>query len=638
MESFAPGGHARASSAAPLPTRSPPPARTDGATEPAGRILVVDDVADNRDILTRRLMRRGFEVLEADGGVRALEVLEREAVDLVLLDIMMPDLEGTEVVRRLRETRSDSDLPIIMVSAKSQSEDVAESLELGANDYVTKPVDFTVALARIKAQIERKRRADGERRTRLGIEERASTLERDVADGRETLRRATERFESEASGRRQSEERLQYLAFHDALTGLSNRAAFRTRLEEALADPATMAREPELLFIDLDRFKPINDVHGHQLGDLLLRDVALRLVEVVGDAGSVARLGGDEFAVLTMRNGRADAGVALGERIVAALREPFVVAGRHLRIGVSCGLACARDCGGEAEALMKASDLAMYRAKAEGRCRVAVFEPRLLEEQRERSAVEIDLARAIRQGEMEVYYQPLVETDGQRLSCFEALVRWNHPERGVVLPALFIPVAEETGLINEIGLWVLREACREAAGWPAPLRVAVNLSPSQFAHEGLIGAIEDALRSSGLAPERLELEIAETGLLVAGDGNVAILEAIRALGVRVSVDDFGTGYSSMSYLQSFVFDKLKIDRRFIERLDDGAGSAAIVDAIVGLSTSMGIDTTAEGIETEAQLAAVIRHGCSEVQGYLVSHPLTASDARAFIARSTASQP
>ena len=274
----------------------------------------------------------------------------------------------------------------------------------------------------------------------------------------------------------------------------------------------------------------------------------------------------------------------------------------------------------------------MHRAKAEGRGRVATFEPHLLEEQRERSTIEIDLARALRQGEMEVHYQPLIETDGRRLSCFEALVRWNHPERGMIAPGLFIPIAEEIGLINEIGLWVLGEACREAAGWPAPLRVAVNLSPSQFAHEGLIADIEETLRVTGLEPGRLELEITEMGLLDAGERNVAILEAIRGLGVRVSIDDFGTGYSSMSYLQNFVFDKLKIDRRFIERLDEGASSAAIVDAIVGLSASMGIATTAEGIETEAQLAAVLRHGCSEVQGYLVSRPLRARDARAFIAR------
>ena len=524
------------------------------------------------------------------------------------------------MVRRLRRTCSDSELPIIMVSAKSQSEDVAESLELGANDYVTKPVDFTVALARIKAQIERKRRADAERRARHGIEERACVLERDVEEGRETLRQAAERLEAEASGRRQSEERLEHLAYHDALTGLSNRAAFRARLEQALGDPMAMARGPELLFIDLDRFKPINDVHGHQVGDLLLQEVARRLTEVAGEA-AVARLGGDEFAVLTMQDGWPEAGLLLGERIVAALREPFEIAGRHLQIGASCGVATAAVCGPDAEAVMKASDLAMYRAKAEGRCRVAIFEPRLLEEQRERSAVEIDLARALRQGEMEVYYQPLVQTDGKRLSCFEALVRWNHPERGLISPGLFIPIAEEIGLINEIGLWVLREACREAAGWPAPLRVAVNLSPAQFAHEGLIANIEDALASSGLAPERLELEITESGLLDVGERNVAILEAIRGLGVRVSIDDFGTGYSSMSYLQSFVFDKLKIDRRFVERLDEGASSAAIVDAIVKMSASMGIDTTAEGIETEAQLAAVIRHGCSEVQGYLVSRPL-----------------
>ena len=608
--------------------RASGPAR--GGAEATGRILVVDDVADNRDILTRRLTRRGFDVIEADGGLKALEVLGAEAVDLVLLDIMMPDLDGTEVVRKLRETRSASELPIIMVSAKSQSEDVAQSLELGANDYVTKPVDFTVALARIKTQIERKRRADEEAREREGVERRASTLERDVEAGRETLRRAEERLGSEAEGRRASERQLEYLAYHDPLTGLGNRTAFRRALEEALRDAEAMAQGPELIFVDLDRFKPVNDVHGHPVGDGMLAEVGRRLSRLVGEAGTVARLGGDEFAVLLAAGGAAGGGLALARRIVEAVSEPFEVEGLTLRIGASCGVAPLADCDPEVEAVMKAADLAMYQAKAEGRGRVALYEARLLEEQRARSAVEMDLGRAIELGQMEVYYQPLVRTTDKQLSCFEALVRWNHPERGIISPGLFIPIAEETGVINQIGLWVLEEACREAASWPVPLRIAVNLSPVQFAHDDLIDNLRRVLAATGLPPQRLELEITESGLLDAGDRNVAILEAIRDLRIRVSIDDFGTGYSSMSYLQNFVFDKLKIDRRFVEQLSESANSAAIVDAIVRLSAAMGIDTTAEGIETEDQLAAVVGHGCSEVQGYLVSRPLRAADARAFI--------
>ena len=600
------------------------------AGEAPPRVLVVDDVPDNREILTRRLTRRGFEVTEAGGGVEALEILGREEIDIVLLDIMMPDLDGTEVVRSVRETRGATELPIIMVSAKSQSEDVAQSLELGANDYVTKPVDFTIALARIRSQLDRKRAADLERASRRGVEEEARSLQRAVEESGESLRRTSERLASEADGRRQSEERLQYLAYHDALTGLLNRVAFRDRLDQALADAATVAREPTLLFVDLDRFKAINDIHGHQIGDELLREVAARLTEAAGDGLAIARLGGDEFAVLTLEDGRPGASRARGERIVEALSRPFEIDGKQFAIGASCGVAHASDCGREADVLMKASDLAMYRAKAEGRGRAVVFEPRLLEEQHQRSAIELGLRRAVQEGQMEVYYQPLIETKGKTLSCFEALVRWNHPEMGIVSPAAFIPIAEETGLIDEIGTWVLREACREAAGWGAPIRVAVNLSPAQFAHPDLIGTIEGALRDSGLPAQRLELEITESGLLDAGERNVGIMKAIRALGVRVSIDDFGTGYSSMSYLQNFVFDKLKIDRRFVECLDASPNSAAIINAIVQLGVNIGIDTTAEGIETEAQFAAVVQHGCSEVQGYLLSRPLPAGQARAFI--------
>ena len=595
---------------APEPSPGPGPGPGAAPGERPARILVVDDVPDNREILTRRLSRRGFAVTEAGGGIEALRILERQEIDLVLLDIMMPDLDGTEVVRTLRHTRSPSDLPIIMVTAKSQSEDVAQSLEFGANDYITKPVDFTVALARIRTQLERKRAA-----------ERSS----------ETLRRTSERLASEMDGLRRSEERLRYLAYHDVLTGLYNRVAFRRRLEEALEDPATLAREPVLVFVDLDRFKAINDVHGHQLGDGLLQQVAGRLREASGEGASVARLGGDEFAVLALEDGRREAGREIAGRIVAALSRPFEVADRQMRIGASCGVARASFCGGQAEILMKASDLAMYRAKAEGRSRVVLFEPHLLEAQRERSAIEVGLRRAIELGEMEVHYQPLLRAKNGELACLEALARWNHPERGAIPPMAFIPIAEESGLINEIGLWVLREACREAVGWPAPLRVAVNLSPTQFAHDDLIGNIRAVLEETGLAPDRLELEVTETGLLDAGERNMAILEAIRALGVRVSIDDFGTGYSSMSYLQTFVFDKLKIDRRFVECLDDSPKSAAIVNAIVQLGIEIGVDTTAEGVETEAQFTAVVEQGCSEVQGYLLSRPLSAADARAFIA-------
>ena len=592
--------------------------RRPGDDDKPAKILVVDDVPDNRDILTRRLARRGFEIVEAGNGTEALDVLSREDIDLVLLDIMMPDIEGTEIVREIRKTRSQTDLPIIMVSAKTLSEDVAESLELGANDYVIKPVDFTVALARIRAQLDRKRAADEV--TRKTIAERAA------------LRRTSEMLEEESSSHKRSQGRLQYLAFHDDLTGLMNRVAFRDVTERALSSPAQCDRGLVLLFIDLDRFKAINDVYGHDVGDQLLKEVGARLRATLTDTLAFARLGGDEFAALVAEDGVEGKAMEIARAIIDTLGEPFEWSGQTpLQIGASVGAAPADVCDFTVETLMKAADLAMYRAKSDGRCRAIEFDPRLLEQQRERSLLEVELRRAIELGEFEVHYQPLLDAQTRDLSCFEALVRWRHPEKGLMAPGTFIPAAEESGLINALGAWVLRRACADAAAWSQPVRVAVNLSPEQFRHPDLISTITDALAKAGLEPDRLEVEITESCLLDAGEKNVAILCAIRELGVRVAIDDFGTGYSSMAYLQNFVFDKLKIDRRFVSDLDSNSNTSAIINAIVQLGTTIGIKTTAEGIETEAQLQAVISHGCSEVQGFLLSEPIPAAETGPFIA-------
>ena len=576
------------------------------AGQETSRILVVDDVEDNREILTRRLVRRGFEVLEACSGTEALELVERESIDLILMDIMMPDLSGIEVVRRIRRTRSQADLPIIMVSAKTLSEDVAESLEAGANGYIIKPVDFPLAFARIQAQLDRKR-VTAERALKAHAEKRHL----------ETTRRLL------VADNLRSRQRLEYLAFHDDLTGLTNRVAFRDMLEKSLADESQRTRQPALLFIDLDRFKAINDVYGHQVGDELLKRVGARLLRLLDGAIAVGRLGGDEFAALIAERDSPRSAIEYAEAIVAAMSEPFEIGQmQKLRIGATVGTAGAALCHFDAETMMKAADLAMYRAKAAGRGGVMAFEPQFLEEQRERSALEVELRHAVTSEQFEVYYQPLVDARTRQPVSFEALVRWNHAERGVIPPSLFISAAEDSGLINPLGTWVLRRACRDAARWPDHLRVSVNLSPRQFNDADLIETIARALRDSGLPAHRLEVELTETCLLEAGEKNVAVLERIRALGVRVAIDDFGTGYSSMSYLQSFVFDKLKIDRRFIKELDDNPKTSAIITAIVQLGTTIGISTAAEGVETEAQYEAVVRHGFSEVQGFLIARPQT----------------
>ena len=595
------------------------------------RVLIVDDVWDNRNFLGRWLARRGsFEIVEAAGGLEALALIENQTFDLVLLDIMMPDLEGTEVVRLIRSQYSASELPVIMVTAKNESEDLAGSLKLGANDYITKPIDFEVTWARVQSQLERKRDHDLHAISRRAIEDEAGHLQRVVQTNSEALRRTNQRLAHEISHRRRSEEKLQFLAWHDPVTQLENGFAFHRRLVQMLADATSLQREPVLLLVNLDRFRTVNDLHGRAGGDRVLRDVAARLQGVVGPSVPVARLGGDEFAVLLHEEAELRRVSEIGQAILEVLSQPFELDGQELRLGASCGMARASSCGNQADVLLDASSLAMRRAKADGRGRVTMFEPYLLEAHRERSALEVELRAALWQGELEVYYQPLIRADNRELTCFEALVRWNHPSRGLLLPAVFIPIAEETGLINEIGLWVLRQACREALGWPSRLHVAVNLSPVQINHPDLLSDIRKALEETSLEPDRLELEITEAGLLGAGERTVAVLGEIRSMGVRVAIDDFGTGYSSISYLRGLAFDKLKIDRQFIEHLDRPVNGRTAIEIMVALGASCGIETTAEGVETDAEFAAVSKHGCTEIQGYYVSQPLQAADARAFI--------
>jgi diguanylate cyclase (GGDEF)-like protein len=605
-------------SATPGASDGTPAAGGDVQAERKARVLVVDDVADNRDILVRRLVRRGFDAVEATGGHDALDKLGKQTFDVVLLDIMMPDLGGNEVLRRLRQTQSAEDLPVIMVSAKSQSEDVVESLNLGANDYVTKPIDFGVALARIGTQLARKRAADAERAARLSLESRTEQLYQTI--------------EVETDQRRHSEDRLHFLAYHDALTGLLNRTAFRDILNQALDNIAVSDEHPALLFIDLDRFKIVNDMYGHEVGDKLLQAVAQRLRDVATPGIELARLGGDEFGALIHEHAEADAAMREAERIVDALRQPFNIDGQQFQIGASCGVARASSVAADLDVLIKAADLAMYHAKGSGRSGAVLFEPRMLEEQEEKRALEEDLRVAVQRGDFQVFYQPLVDVISGRVTSFEALLRWPHATRGMIAPETFIPLAEETGLIINIGEWVLRRACQEAAGWPVGVGVAVNLSPLQFRSPSLLATVVNTLGASGLDPRRLELEITETALLGAEERNHHILRALRGLGVRVSIDDFGTGYSSMSYLQNFEIDKIKIDKRFVQGLNSGASSAAIIQAIINLGANIGVGTTAEGVETEEQLATVTERGCTQVQGYLFSRPLTPADARAFLQR------
>ncbi len=410
--------------------------------------------------------------------------------------------------------------------------------------------------------------------------------------------------------------RIAFLAHHDALTGLPNRRLFHDRLELAVAQ-AARGVDVAVLCLDLDRFKAVNDTLGHPVGDKLLQEVARRLAACLREGDTLARLSGDEFAVLQIGVARPEDAALLAHRIVRVIGEPYEVESHRVVIGTSIGIAVTPRDGTSVDTLLKNADTALYRAKAEGRGIYRFFEQEMNAELQARRMLELDIRRAIEESQFEIHYQPLINLASRRISGFEALLRWPHPERGMVAPAEFIPVAEDTGLIITLGAWVIREACIEAAGWPEHVKIAINLSPAQFRNEDLVGIVGQALVASGLEPSRLELEITESVLLQPDDPNLMTLHRLRQMGVRISMDDFGTGYSSLSYLRSFPFDKIKIDRSFVQGLSLDGGSVAIIRAVTGLSRSLGITTTAEGVETDEQLHCLVREGCHEVQGYPV---------------------
>ncbi|MCK1395691.1 EAL domain-containing protein [Bradyrhizobium sp. 1] len=429
----------------------------------------------------------------------------------------------------------------------------------------------------------------------------------------------------------EAQAKISHMARHDALTSLPNRVLFHEQLEQGLRR-AGSADQLAVLCLDLDHFKDINDSLGHPIGDALLKEVGRRLKATVGDNDTVARLGGDEFAVVQIGRSEEAAARALAGRLVEVISAPYEIDDHQIVIGVSIGISLSPQDGSNPDELLKNADLALYRAKADGRGTYRFFETGMDARAQARRLLEMDLRAALQRNEFEPYYQPIRDVASDRVVAFEALLRWNHPQRGLIAPINFIPLAEETGLIVQLGEFVLRSACADAATWPDDVDVAVNLSPVQFKSPNLIATVTDALAASGLAARRLELEITESVLLQNSEATLTTLHELRGMGVRISLDDFGTGYSSLSYLRSFPFDKIKIDRSFVSELATRQDSMAIIRAVTGLGRSLGIVTTAEGVENDAQLELLRREGCTQVQGYLFSMPRPASDVALMLER------
>lgn len=686
------------------------------------RVLIVDDNEMNRDMLARRLERKGYLVGVAASAHEVMERVKQDSVDLVLMDIEMPGISGIEALRTIRESHSPIELPVIMATARNQSEDIVKALNLGANDYLTKPIDFAVALARISTQLSLKRaqeelKESEERyalaargandglwdwniskgaiyfsvrwKVMLGFQEgeigdkpeewfdRIHEADRDrvkdeVAAHQKGL---TPHFESvhrvrhkdatfrwmlsrglairDSSGKAVrmagSQTDITEGKVSDPLTGLPNRLLFLDRVDRLMKHAKRHTdRTFAVLFLDLDAFKMINDSMGHLIGDQLLLGVAQRLEGCLRASDTVARLGqetftlarmgGDEFTVLLDDlKDPADAERA-AERIMKGLSAAFVLSGKEVFTSASIGIALGNASYDDPEEIMRDADTAMYRAKSLGKARYEVFNADMRASVMARLELETDLRRALERGEFRNFYQPIVSLQSGEITGFEALLRWEHPTRGLLGPKEFISVAEDTGLIRELGWWNLREACSDISAWNAHLSdgrnliVSVNLSMKQFMQPNLVENIGNFLKELKLSPQALKLEITESTVMEDPAAAVQMLQQMKALGIRLAIDDFGTGYSSLSYLHRFPLDTLKIDRSFISNLcSGGINGLEIARTIMPLAKNLSLDVVAEGVETAEQVEALKKLDCNYAQGFYFSKPVARDEAEALLA-------
>jgi len=683
-------------------------------------LLIVDDNEMNRDMLARRLARKGYVIGLAENAKELVERVKQDAVDLVLLDIEMPEIGGLDALRALRELYSPAELPIIMVTAKTQSDDIVKALDLGANDYLTKPIDFPVAVARIGTQLSHKKAQEALKES----EERYALAARGSNDGlwdwsisanvvhfsprwkamlgyqegqigdrpeewfdrihdadRERVKEEIAAHQKGLTPHFESEHRVLHkdgsfrwmlsrgVAVHDAsgnvlrmagsqtditegkvsdpLTGLPNRLLFIDRVGRLIKH--TKRRKDQLfavLFLDLDGFKMINDSMGHLVGDQLLLGVANRLekclrstdtVARLGETFTVARLGGDEFTVLLDDIKDPSDAKRAADRMMKALASPFILGGKEVFTSVSIGIALSNSAYEQPEDILRDADTAMYRAKSLGKARYEVFDADMRASVMARLQLETDLRHALERGEFRNFYQPIVALVSGEIAGFEALLRWQHPTRGLLGPNEFIPVAEETGLIRELGWWNLRQACQQISEWRAGsiahhhLTISVNLSAKQFLQPNLVEDIRKLLGELALPPKALKLEITESTVMADPSGAVEMLQQIKSLGICLAIDDFGTGYSSLSYLHRFPLDTLKIDRSFISSMGDDGDGMEIARTILPMANNLQLDVVAEGVETLQQVALLKKLQCKYGQGYYFSRPLSAEGTTALLA-------
>ncbi len=683
-------------------------------------LLVVDDEESNRDMLSRRLERAGYRVRTAASAMEALEAIQTSQVDLVLLDVMMPEMNGLDLLRLCRSTYSSAQLPVIMVSALSEGHHVVEALNVGANDFVAKPLDFPVALARIQSHLHRKRTEQALRESEqnytlaalgandglwdwdlqsgrvnysprwkamFGYEESEigdrihdwlrlvasadrdsvqAALDRACADGGPPELMIEHRIRHKDGYHRWAVSRAVVMRdalgdaarfsgsisdvtrsrAYDPLTGVGNRVLFMDRLEQAFQKLQLDRRYGfAVMILDLDSFKVVNDSLGHALGDLLLIEVARRLQSLVRCAPSgqtwtdlVARMSGDEFAIVLESIERPGDAEIVADRILKELFKPLLIESREIYASASIGIAVSRSEYRSPEEMIRDADTAMHRAQTLGRSRFVIFDDQMHEQVVERLELENDLRRALDQDQLALAYQPRVELKSGRLIGFEALLRWNHPIRGMIMPGRFISLAEETGLIVPIGFWVLREACKDLVRWQKqfpvdpPLDVGVNVSLCQFRDEGFVDRVGAIIKESGISPSNLHLEITESVLMDSFESTLTSLNRLRELGVGLKIDDFGTGYSSLNYLHRLPFTALKIDRSFIIEMNRDPTCMGVVETIASVARGLQMEIIAEGVETLEQAESLRSLGCQYGQGYYFARPMMPDAAEAYMAK------
>ncbi|HEX7650062.1 MAG TPA: EAL domain-containing protein [Noviherbaspirillum sp.] len=545
--------------------------------EEMAQVLVVDDDRSTRSSLRHTLQRDGFRVEEAADGAQALQMLKRMQPDVILMDAVMPVMDGFTACARVQELPNGRAIPVLMITALEDNTSVERAFAAGASDYIPKPIHFAVLSQRVRRIIEAN----------------------------------------------QAEKRIRHLAYNDLLTGLPNRALFMDQLGRRIEQARVAGEAVAVLFLDLDRFKNVNDTLGHDVGDRLLVAVAQRIRRSVRNADCVARLGGDEFTVVLADVATPNAAIVAAQNICRALSTPFQIDGHDIFVTTSVGISMYPHDATDVGTLLKHADTAMYRAKKTN-SGFQFFEAAMEHSISEHVRMENDLRHAIDRNELEVFYQPQARVETGDIIGAEALVRWRHPTRGMVSPAEFIPLAEETGLINPVGEWVLRTACAQMKKWADAglvMRIAVNLSVKQLLQKNFAATVEQALNDTGLAPSQLELEITESTLMENAQDTLEALHRLHGLGVRLAIDDFGTGYSSLSYLKRFPVDIIKIDRSFVRDVPHDADDAAIVTGIIALAHSLRLDVVAEGVETESQLRFLRDHSCDLLQGYYLSQPV-----------------